>query len=720
MMTGYRNGIAAFALAFAVVGPVRATDTLRSPRITAMVDERQVVTLHGNTRFEATAENDRGAISSNLVLEHMQLQLQRSAEEEAAVASFVDSLQDPASPNYHQWLTAEEFGARFGTTQEDLARVTGWLKSAGFRVNHVYPSRMMVDFTGTSGQVKSAFHADIHRLEVGGVAHIANVGDPTIPAALAPVVAGVVSLHDFRGQNRRVAQPRFSGSCQGSACYLVAPADLATIYNFNPLFAKGITGKGQTIAVVEDTNLYSTSDWTNFRKIFGLSSYTQGKLVTVHPPTVSGRTNCTNPGISSNDVEATLDAEWASAAAPDATIMLASCANTATTDGVFLATQNLVNGKSPPQIISVSYGICEAQDTTADKTAFNTLYQQAAALGISVFVATGDAGPTDCASTTAKGTNVGVGINAWAATQYNVAVGGTDFSDSFSKTNSTYWGSSTVSPWGSAKSYIPETPWNDTCASTLLATYYAGASVVTYGSTGFCNSKAGKPYLVLGGGEGGPSGCFTGKPSTTNGVVNGTCKGYPKPSWQTGVIGIPADGVRDVPDVSLFAADGTWRHQYLLCFSDPGNGGAACTGDPAKWGPGGGGTSYATPIVAGIQALINQNMGGKSQGNPAPVYYQLAAKEYGSSGNPKCNSSLGNKIDSGCVFNDVTFGDNDVDCTGTNNCYRPSGTYGVLSTAKVPTSTTFVPAFKAGVGYDFPTGLGTINAANLVANWPTK
>ena len=704
-------GVAVLALALA--GTARAADQPRPSRITAAVDEAQATILGGNTRPEATAKNDRGVVATDVVLEHMQLQLRRSAEEEARVASFIDSLQDPTSPNYHQWLTAEEFGSRFGATPEDLQRVTRWLASHGFQVNTIHPSRMLVDFTGTTGQVKKAFHTEIHRLDVDGVAHIANIGDPAIPTALTPVVAGVVSLHDFRGQSRRVARPRFSGTCQGAACYLVGPADLATIYNFNPLFAKGITGKGQIIAVIEDSNLYNTADWTNFRQIFGLSSYSFGSLTTVHPAPVSGRSNCANPGVNANDVEATLDAEWASAAAPNATIMVASCADTATTTGIFLATQTLVNGAAPPPIISISYGICEAMDTAADKTAFNSLYQMAAARGISVFVATGDNGPSDCGS--GNGTKYGIGINAWAATQYNVAVGGTDFSDSFSKTGSTYWGSSTALPWGSAKSYIPETPWNDTCASTLLATYYGSASTVTYGASGFCNSRNGASYLSLGGGEGGPSGCFTGTPSIY-GLVSGNCKGYPKPSWQTGVIGIPADGVRDVPDVSMFAADGVWNHQYLLCFSDRHNGGAACTGNPAVWGAGGGGTSYAAPIVAGIQALVNQNLGGKPQGNPAPIYYQLAAKEYGSTGNAQCNSSLGNKIATNCVFNDVTFGNNDVDCTGSNNCYDPSGRYGVLSTS----NTSYAPAYTATTGYDFATGLGTINAANLVANWPTK
>ena len=129
--------------------------------------------------------------------------------------------------------------------------------------------------------------------------------------------------------------------------------------------------------------------------------------------------------------------------------------------------------------------------------------------------------------------------------------------------------------------------------------------------------------------------------------------------------------------------------------------------------PGGGGTSYATPIVAGIQALINQSTGAK-QGNPAPTYYKLAATEYGASGSASCNSSKGNQIASTCIFNDVTFGDDDADCTGTENCYLPSGTYGVLSTS----NSSYSAAYKAQTGYDFPTGIGTINAANLVNNWP--
>jgi len=683
-----------------------------SAPLTGPIDERALATLEGNTRPEANAANDRGAVAADMRLDHMILQLRRSPAQEAAVERFADSLQDPASPNYHRWLSADEFGARFGASAADLDSIEGWLAAHGLTVNSVYPSGMEIDFSGTAGQVEAAFHTEIHHLDVGGVAHIANMSDPRIPAALAPAVAGIVSLHDFRPHNKHKPSPRFTDNNCDGPCYLMAPADLATIYNFKPLFRAGISGKGQTVAVAEDTDLYKTTDWTTFRTTFELNVFTSGTLITVHPTPKTGANNCRDPGVNSDDIEATLDAEWASAAAPDATIMLASCDNTATTDGVYLAILNLVNGKTTAPIISVSYGNCEAENGQAYNAAFNKLYQQAAVAGISVFVATGDTGASDCADdgTLGDGTKFGIGVNAWAVTQYNVAVGGTDFSDSYFGTNTSYWASTSVKPWGTAKSYIPETPWNDTCASSILAASFGFKT--SYGTTGFCNDKTnGANFLAVGGGEGGPSGCYTGTPKA-NGVVGGTCKGYPKPSWQTGVVGIPKDGVRDVPDVAMFAADGVWWHYYMLCFTDPANGGGPCTANPASWPPGGGGTSYATPIVAGIQALVNQKKGGKT-GNPAPTYYKLAATEYGKSGNPDCYSNRGKAVAATCIFNDVTFGDDIQDCKPPNDCYDPSGAYGVLSAS----DSLYEPAYRAGIGYDYPTGIGTINASNLVDHW---
>jgi subtilisin family serine protease len=212
--------------------------------------------------------------------------------------------------------------------------------------------------------------------------------------------------------------------------------------------------------------------------------------------------------------------------------------------------------------------------------------------------------------------------------------------------------------------------WNDTCASDQTIAVFGYAT--SYGINGFCNSTTADPYYIgTGGGEGGPSGCASGTPSS-KGVVSGTCAGWPKPSYQH-VFGMSSDGVRDVPDVSMFASDGwEWNHQYLICFTDPNNGGAACQGNPSTWGLGGGGTSYATPIVAGIQALVNQKMG-KKQGNPNFVYYALARQQYGSDGNPQCDSRLGTRGDSSCVFHDVTTGNDSQDCKGPENCFLRRG-----------------------------------------------
>jgi hypothetical protein len=286
-------------------------------------------------------------------------------------------------------------------------------------------------------------------------------------------------------------------------------------------------------------------------------------------------------------------------------------------------------------------------------------------------------------------------VSGFASTPYNVAVGGTDFADTYKKDNSTYWSSSNTSSYGSAKSYIPEIPWNDSCASKLIAEFQTG-SATTYGSKGFCNSTNGEDnFLGVVGGSGGPSGCATGNPSSS-GVVSGSCKGWAKPSWQS-LVGVPSDGVRDIPDVSLFAANGVWSHYYVFCFSDPDNGGSPCTGAPENWA-GAGGTSFASPIMAGIQALVNEKWG--RQGNPNPTYYKIAKSEYGSSGKSSCNSSLGKGVSSSCVFY----------CTGSHSCYKPSGSNGVLSTS----DSSYKPAYVTNTGWDFSTGIGTLNAYNLV------
>src|SRR5713226_6271115 len=685
------------------------------PRITQSIEETNRFALEGNTHPEANPANDRGAVANDFPMEHMLLQLKRSPEQEQALQQFIDGLNRKGSPNFHRWLTAQEFGERFGLAKPDLEAVVGWLGSHGFRVNVVYPSGMLIDFSGTAAQVHKAFQTEIHHLEVKGERHVGNIGDPRIPAALAPAVAGVVSLHDFRPHAMyKMHQPRSQFTFpdpSGGTAYAVVPADLAKIYNLNPLFSRGISGQGQTIVLIEDTDVFSSTDWTIFRSTFGLSGYTSASFAQVHPSSPSGPNNCGAPGaFAPNDAEAILDAEWASASAPSAAIEMAACADTTTTFGGLIAIQNLINATTaPPSIMSISYGQCETVNGAAANASYNSAYQQAVAEGVSVFVAAGDSGAAGCDNSVAEGTH-GIAVNAFASTPNNVAVGGTDFSDTFSGTNATYWNSSNTTAFGSAISYVPEIPWNDSCAGALLSTYLGYSP--TYGSTSLCNDPLfGSFFETTVAGGGGPSGCATGTPST-NGVVSGTCQGWPKPSWQI-VLGNPNDGVRDTPDVSLFAADGLWSHFYVFCWSDTAHGGAACGADPSAW-TGAGGTSFASPIMAGIQALINQKAGGP-QGNPAPVYYQLAAAEYGSTGSTSCNSSNGNTVAATCVFYDVTLGDMDVDCVGPN-CYLANGSVGVLSTS----NNSFAAAYGTTTGWDFATGIGTINAANLINNWPSS
>jgi hypothetical protein len=386
---------------------------------------------------------------------------------------------------------------------------------------------------------------------------------------------------------------------------------------------------------------------------------------------------------------------------------VASCANT-TTFGGFVGLQNLLNSSTAPTIVSISYGDSESELGSAGNAYISALYQQAITEGVSIFVAAGDQGAASSDPGVTNATH-GINVSGFTSTPYNVSVGGTDFGDTFAGSNSAYWSSANTSTYGSAKSYVPEIPWNNSCASSLITSYFGFAT--TYGAAGFCNSATGTAnFLTTAAGSGGPSACASGAP-TIGGVVGGTCSGYSKPGWQS-VIGNPNDGVRDIPDVSLFTANGVWGHYYVVCFSDTTNGGTPCTGTPNTWS-GFGGTSISSPIMAAVQALINQTVG-SSSGNPNPTLYSLAVAEYGTNGNTSCNSSLGNSVSSTCIFYDITLGDISIDCRRAHNCYLPSGTYGVLSES----NSSYQPAYETNTGWDFATGIGTVNVTNLVNNWP--
>ena len=659
-------------------------------------------TLRGNVHPMARAANDRGALPATQPVTRMTLLLQRSGAQETALQQLLTEQLDPKSPNYHAWLTPQQFGEQFGPAEGDLQTLKNWLSSEGFGNLQVNNGRTLITFDGTAGQVRNAFHTDIHRLSVNGKEHFANMQEPQIPEALAPLVAGVAGLHNFhpkplvkrfgkfqRNMKTGEITPLFTyTNVNGGTFFGVGPGDFKAIYNVPSTF----DGTGVSIAVVGQSNI-NIQDVRDFRTIFGLPANDPQIIL-----------NGPDPGLVSGDEgESDLDVEWAGAIAPKATIKFVTTQFTFT-DGVSGVDASAIYAvdNNLAAILSESYGACEPDLGTSGNLFYQLLWQQAAAQGVTVVVSTGDNGSAGCDDPSQSSATRGIAVSGLASTPYNVSMGGTDFNQLGHET--TYWNTcvgvpcSTIPPT-SVKGYIPEMVWNDSCAATGLA----GCNSVT--------SSSDSATVVAG--SGGPSAV------------------YPKPSWQSSSItGMPSDGHRDTPDVSLFSADGLNNSFYIVCQSDqniPGDTGCnltkfvSSTDGPLHDFQGVGGTSAAAPTFAGIMALINQKTG-QRQGNANPSLYALGKAE----AYANCDSAQGNsgKSTSSCVFSDITGNtaangntptlNNSVPCSGgSTNCSKTSSTgFGVLVTGSSP-------AFTAGAGYDLATGLGTPNVANLVGFWPS-
>ena len=627
------------------------------PLVTQPIDEGKLMVLRGNTPAVANAKNDRGAVPDSMPVNELTLVLQRPPELEQALESRIDAMGRPGSPVYHKWLTAQQIGEQYGPSQQDVETTTQWLESQGFTLKGVLSSGMGIVFSGNAGQVKQAFHTELHYLDVNGQQQFANVSDPEIPAALAGLVVGVSKLNDFRPLPRPLPnlrpnvnpswhsnpnsnqgpQPKFNETYDGR---LLGPADVATIYNINPVHANGYTGAGQTIAVVGFSGLLHTTDITQFRSMFGL---TGGSWTTVQVP---GTYTCTDPGLTQlgYEEEAALDSEWAGAEAPGAAVELVACANlTAETE-----VQDIADLATPPKIIttSISDG-CESQVGSAGLQFIVTVFQQAAAEGISIFDATSDSGADVCDQGLPAAVS-GIQADSAASTPYDVAVGGLDFSDYYTASQggapeSTYWSATNNSTtMGSALSYIPEMTWNSSCASELI--YKEHGYTQSYGSTGFCNTAtAADNYLQNTYAGGGAPSSFSKQPAWQSAL------GVPTADPASGSL---STNPRYLPDIAFFGGS-AGDHAFAFCLTDN-TGISSCSASSSVEG---GGTSFTAPMMAGIQALINQAEGGGAQGNPNPIFYALAGTEYGSAGSSACNSSLGTSASSACIFYDITLGD---------------------------------------------------------------
>jgi pseudomonalisin len=473
-------------------------------RITSYIDDDQRVTLRGNVHPLAQAQYDAGAVAPDFPMEHMLLTLLPDSTQQDILNQLVEAQNNPESPYYHQWLTPEQYGERFGVSDSDAAQVVAWLQEQGMQVEEFTAGRRSIIFTGTAAQVQATFHTPIHIYKIGDEVHHANVNDPEIPAALVQVVGGVVSLHDFHSEPMHGMVRKPAPDLSSGGAYYLAPADFATIYDLNPLYQQSINGNGQSIAIVARSNI-NIADVRQFRTFFGLPANDPQIVV-----------NGTDPGIwsANEETEADLDVEWSGAVAKNATIKFVVSKSTNSSDGVDLSAQYIVNRNLAP-VMSTSFGLCEAALGSSGNSFLNSLWQQAAAEGITVFVSSGDSGAAGCDSASASTATHGRAVNGLCSTPYSVCVGGTEFNDLSNPT--LYWSpSNTSGTQESALSYIPEVVWNASGPGYGLWASGGGASIV-----------------------------------------------YAKPSWQAGT-GVPADGKRDVPDVALSSAG----HDGYLIFQN--------------------------------------------------------------------------------------------------------------------------------------------------------
>ncbi len=414
--------------------------------------------------------------------------LKPSNSQQAELEQLLVDQQDPFSANYHQWLTPEQYADRFGASPADLDKVVSWLRSEGFQVDDLSRGRSWIVFSGTAGQIGSAFHTELHRYRLQDELHFANATDPSVPAALAPLVRGFLGLDDFAPQRHGHSfRPDFTG---GSSHYL-APDDLATIYDLNPLLAAGIDGTGQKIAIAGRTDV-DPKDIRSFRTKYNLPDPTAANLLKF--VLVAGSAD---PGTTADLDEADLDLQVSGEIARNATIIYVYSTNV-DASVLYAISQNLA------PVISYSYGICEPKRSSGYSANLQAAAQQANAQGITWVASSGDSGAAEC-DPAFKSTNAQATQGQYPSFPTTIpevtGVGGTQFNEG----GGNYWSSGNSSHGGSALGYIPEIAWNETSSSRGIASTGGGLSIF-----------------------------------------------YQKPTWQTGT-GV-SQNVRTAPDVSLAAA----------------------------------------------------------------------------------------------------------------------------------------------------------------------
>jgi len=695
--------------------------------ITQKIDDTSLVELRGNVRRDLAPEQDLGAVEDSRPL-RLFLVLKRSQQQQIELDNLIARQQQPTAAEYHKWLTPQQFGERFGLAEQDIQKVSAWLESEGMHIDSVMNNASIIVFSGTAGDVREAFHTQLHYFDVAGGKRPALVTDPMIPAALANIVVGIEGLNKIPRQNRHtpIRQVAYDEATHrwhnvdpgasptplynaGGGEYDETPHDFYTIYNVNKIYTAGYTGTGVTVAVPEPTDMhYGTvtagtgvatgGDVATFRRVFGVAG-----TLDMHVYHGYGTVTCLDPGITSagDSGEATLDAEWSNALAPAANLIFMSCDDTVD-NGVDSSIAALIDNNLA-DAIGLSWGNSELVADASQYSTNDAVFTQAAAQGQTVFVAAGDAGSdTNDQDTTGTATS-GLNIDAYSANPLITSAGGLDFQDNYDSqlggpAQSKYWGATNSSYYADALSYVPETTWNGSCASSLLANFQ-NDTPAAYCATDPTGYVAGE---VVGGG-------------------GGYSTHYAQPSWQSGILGLSAAATkRSTPDVALFASNGIWQHAIVDCDSD------ATTTDCSSTSTfgGAGGTSYVAPQMTGIAGLLVQYTGSR-QGLWNPTLYALAKQQFTATATKSACYADGQTSNIGvttslpaaaCIFNDVTTGNNDEPCEkGSLDCYVQSGaTYGLLSTTG---ASSLNIGFNAGTGYDLASGIGSINVYNLFTGW---
>jgi len=582
---------------------------------------------------------------------HVSVLLSRDAVAESAFSQLVANQQNPMSPQYHQWLTPQQVGQLYGPTANDLAAITSWLASQGLTVESTSPNGLIIRASGSMAAVGGAFHTSFGMFTNNGRQRLSAISEPSIPSALSPVIRSVQGLTQvqYEPQSRVSVRTWPTAGIKpqvdlGPGSYAVLPNDFSVIYDIASIYAAGDKGatigpKAQHIAIIGKSRIVA-SDITNYEALAGLPSVQPNVVLAgVDPGVATG----SNVGFAS---EATLDVDRVVGTAPGAQLDLVISADSNTHDGVDIGIAYNIDTLRDP-IMTISFGSCEAQNGSAETDYLNTQFETAASEGISTFVSADDSGVAGCDTpftvVTPAETPQVASINALCSSSYVTCVGGTEFNDEV--TPSVYWASSNANAgYQSALSYIPEGAWNE--SSTIGA---SGAMV----------------YQVAAGG-------------------GGVSAYIAKPNWQSG-LGVPADGFRDVPDVSFTAAD---HDGYLGCFAA---GGGSCVSSAngteiTVFS----GTSAAAPGMAGIAALLNTKLGA-AQGNLNPMLYRLAAS-------------------TPTAFHDVT-----VATSGVAGCSVAAPSMCDNSTPGESILTGGLAGYAVGAGYDQATGLGSLDVANFIA-----